>query len=230
MPDRAVMLFIAGFSWRRGASGFNATHMRRETFKARKYTRSRWLLSPRAFRKLSTRFNCPDGPKIEPLSSRCRRSRVHRARRVLAQGQSLFTDAELLGANGADGIGCGRMHRRPLAIERAAFQRSARERRGQHRGAVAVSWHRDRRSAQTARERYARRVFSAPRRRPDLSVDGQGVHANAGVSGALTRAQNSTSAKSCLPTSQSGQRQLSGTSAQRVPGAMPSSGKPAASS
>lgn len=204
--------------------------MRRETFKARKYTRSAWLLSPRAFHKLSTRFNCTDGSKIEPLSSRCRRDRVRRARRMLAQGQSLFTGAELLGANSADGIGCGGMHRRSLAIERAASERGARERRGQHRGAVAVSWNCDRRSAQAARERYARRVFSAPRRRSDLSVDGQGVHANAGVSGALIAAQNSTSAKSCLPTSQSGQRQLSGTSAQRVPGAMPSSGKPAASS
>jgi NAD(P)-dependent dehydrogenase (short-subunit alcohol dehydrogenase family) len=42
--------------------------------------------------------------------------------------------------------------------------------------------------------------------------------------------QNSTSAKSCLPTSHSGQRQSAGTCAQRVPGAMPSSGRPAASS
>ena len=43
-------------------------------------------------------------------------------------------------------------------------------------------------------------------------------------------AQSSTNiSKSCLPMPQSGQHQSAGTSAQRVPGAMPSSGRPSAS-
>ena len=44
------------------------------------------------------------------------------------------------------------------------------------------------------------------------------------------RAQSRISSKSSLPTPQSGQVHVSGTSSQRVPGAIPSSGKPSASS
>jgi len=46
---------------------------------------------------------------------------------------------------------------------------------------------------------------------------------------ARTRFQSSIISKSDLVTPQSGQVQVSGTSSQRVPGAMPSSGQPSAS-
>ena len=55
-----------------------------------------------------------------------------------------------------------------------------------------------------------------------------GTHDDQGQCG--VHAQTSTSSKSALATPQSGQAQLAGTSAHKVPGAMPSSGRPAASS
>ncbi|CFN76975.1 Uncharacterised protein [Bordetella pertussis] len=64
------------------------------------------------------------------------------------------------------------------------------------------------------------------------SRDSRGKPAKAATGAAITawRAQISISSKSSLRAPHSGQTQFGGTSSQRVPGAIPSSGRPASSS